>query len=406
MPTKKITESLVRKMAIGDEIRDTEIIGFFVRKLASKTTFYYSYLSPVSAKRRNTAVGSYGNLTVDLARQTAKNFAADVTKGIDPLSIKQELRENSHREKEKTLDHFLDHGFKTLTPSEQYHKAIKIIRREFKNYLYIDMADIDSNELNKWKLADKRKPSTVNRYLNELRGALTKAVSEGLLAKSPMPNVPPLKEDKKKRVRFLTQNEEAILMAALDDRETFHRHGGNNYCNYYMDQEGAFTDHLKPMIIVAIYAGLRPGELFNLKVRDLDFDNQAIFIVGEKETVDNIETKGTKTMQTRVIPMHDKIRDALRTWLKDNPSDHLVFPSPVTGARFDNIKKGWRALVTRTGFTAVTLYTLRHTFGTRLAQKRVDLETIRDLMGHESIETTQQYLQTNDETKGKAINLL
>ncbi len=60
----------------------------------------------------------------------------------------------------------------------------------------------------------------------------------------------------------------------------------------------------------------------------------------------------------------------------------------------------------RAGFTDVTLYTLRHTFGTRLAQKRVDLETIRDLMGHESIETTQQYLQTNDETKDNAIDLL
>ncbi len=303
MASKKITEKSVKQMTIGDELRDTDLTGFFVRCLATKTTFYLSYISPETGRRNNIPVGDYGALTVDEARKLAKSKAADVTKGLDPAVMKQKIREKSKVQKQKTLDVFLDNGFKSLTPKKQYDKSVKVIRREFKDYLFIDMNTIQASDLNKWKLAHPRKPGTVNRYLNDLRGALTKAVSEGILKKSPMPDVKPLKEDRKKRIRFLTLTEEAILMDALDDRQTFHRHGGNNYSSFYMDKEGQFTDHLKPIVIIGIYAGLRPGEIFNLRVKDLDFDSRRLFIKGEADN----KSKGTKSMQTRIIPMGESL---------------------------------------------------------------------------------------------------
>ncbi|MFK0572529.1 tyrosine-type recombinase/integrase [Endozoicomonas sp.] len=400
MASKKLTESILKKIAPDEEIRDTETKGFFARRRSTKTVFYYSYISPISGKRRNATLGTYGNITVDQARTAAKKLAADVISGIDPVHIKQETQAKYKSATQKTLDYFIDHDYKELTPGKQFGSATKTLRREFKKYLHIDMNDIDAASLNKWKLAHKRKPSSVNRYLNELRGAMTKAVQTGYLTKTIMPEVKPLKEDKKKRIRFLTEQEEEQLMIALDDRQTYQRHGGNNYNSYYTDADAEFTDYLKPMVIIGIYCGLRKGEIFNLQVKDIDFSNHRLFIEGEG--VDDMEagyksTTGTKSAQTRTIPLHQKVDEALRAWLDDHPSDDLVFASPKTGGRFDNIKTAWNNLMTQAELNNVVFHTLRHTFGTRLALKRVDLETIRDLMGHESIETTQKYLQTNDD---------
>ena len=49
---------------------------------------------------------------------------------------------------------------------------------------------------------------------------------------------------------------------------------------------------------------------------------------------------------------------------------------------------------------------LRYTFATRLVAKGVDIETVRDLLGHHSITVTQRYTHSNDDRKRKAVELL
>ena len=195
MASTKTTESKIKKMTVNEEIRDTDTTGLFVRHRATKIAFYYSHLSPVTGKRRNTSVGTFGNITLEQARTAAKHFAAEVLKGNDPADMKQETREKSKSLKQKTLDWSLDHDFKELTPADHYDKAVKTIRREFREWLHVDMREIKEIELNKWKLKpaqQKRKNSIINRYMNDLRGALTKAVSAGYIDATPMLDVKPL----------------------------------------------------------------------------------------------------------------------------------------------------------------------------------------------------------------------
>lgn len=60
----------------------------------------------------------------------------------------------------------------------------------------------------------------------------------------------------------------------------------------------------------------------------------------------------------------------------------------------------------RANIIGLTFHDLRHTFATRLVRAGVDLITVKDLLGHYSVRTTEQYTHSNKEQKLKAVELL
>jgi integrase len=80
-----------------------------------------------------------------------------------------------------------------------------------------------------------------------------------------------------------------------------------------------------------------------------------------------------------------------------------VFYNPVTGGRFLNLKVGFKAILKRAGLTGITWHTLRHTFASRLTRSGVDLVTVKELLGHSTINTTMRYAHSNHETKARAV---
>lgn len=86
----KITDASVKKLAKGEFISDTEIIGFIARRLASGTvSFGYQYSA--KRKRRWLGIGLHGNLTAEEARTLAKKRAGEVADRRDPaVEIKAE----------------------------------------------------------------------------------------------------------------------------------------------------------------------------------------------------------------------------------------------------------------------------------------------------------------------------
>ena len=100
----------------------------------------------------------------------------------------------------------------------------------------------------------------------------------------------------------------------------------------------------------------------------------------------------------------------LRHWYLQHkrPRKGHVFGHP-DGTAIGSLKKSFTNLVNESAIereTAkgkVTWHSLRHSFGTRLGAQGVDVETLRELMGHADISTTQRYLQTTEEQKRKAV---
>ncbi|MDR0351751.1 MAG: tyrosine recombinase [Puniceicoccales bacterium] len=143
----------------------------------------------------------------------------------------------------------------------------------------------------------------------------------------------------------------------------------------------------KAMIELAYSSGLRVSELCNIKLHEIDFENCFLRIHG----------KGNKE---RIVPIGQPAMEALRRYLTNGRSK---FMKPKTDSSMFLSLRG-RALSPRTFWKCIKHYSamaglspetsphwLRHTFATHLLENGADLRYIQEMLGHESISTTQIY---------------
>jgi site-specific recombinase XerD len=183
-------------------------------------------------------------------------------------------------------------------------------------------------------------------------------------------------------VRFLSRPEVDALLAAPD------RHTWSGRRDY------AF-------ILTAVQTGLRLSEMTGLKPQDLILSAGAhVRVIG----------KGRKE---RCIPLAKSTRDVLQTWLQEPPRGNadVVFPS-AQGQRLS--VHGVQYLLNKHRLVAgqvceslldkqITVHCLRHTMAMELLQAGVDRSVIALWLGHESVETTQIYLEATLAMKEEAL---
>lgn len=310
MAKKKITETAVKGLGKGEELRDTEISGFMVRSLATGRFFYLNYRNRETGKRKNVPIGRHGDITVSHAREAAQALAAAVAMGKDPMEQRKENRQRVAREQQETLRAFLHNGYRAVTTEKTATDNIPRIEKHFPDLLDKRMSEITAWKIEQWKRAYSGKPGGANRILTSLRSVLTRAVKAGLLEKSPMPEVKKVKEDKNKKIRALSEEQEKALREALDRREAHQQEERLRMITHCKDRKrealepytDIYTDYLKPMVILTLKTGLRRGEVFNLKVSDLDLKNRWLTVRGEGDDT----TTGSKSGQTRHIPLSDE----------------------------------------------------------------------------------------------------
>jgi integrase len=160
----------------------------------------------------------------------------------------------------------------------------------------------------------------------------------------------------------------------------------------------AFVDHLRPMTLLALNTGLRRGEIFNLAWADCTLKSAAPSLV--------VHGKGSKSGKTRHVPLNRPALDTLTKWKEQTDSDGLVFPSPVTGARFDNINTAWREVVSKAQLPGFKFHDTRHHFASMLVQKGVDLNVVRELLGHADLKLTMRYAHLAPHNAAAAVALL
>ncbi|MDT5061156.1 MAG: hypothetical protein QOH63_1615 [Acidobacteriota bacterium] len=152
--------------------------------------------------------------------------------------------------------------------------------------------------------------------------------------------------------------------------------------------------HLRPVVIVGIGTGLRPpSEIFNLKRLDVDFER-------------NVVRAGTKTDEEREIPIEGAVRATLLDLYHKNKGSEYLFVSWRTGERFKEVKNGFRRALELAGIKNARLYTMRHTFGTRLGETGSSAYDIMALMGHRDIRTSALYVHGTDGRKRAAVEAI
>ena len=163
--------------------------------------------------------------------------------------------------------------------------------------------------------------------------------------------------------------------------------------------QAAKDDRLYALYVVAVTAGLRPGEILALRWSDVDLEAGTLRI---NRALSNSEFAAPKTSRSRrKIELSNTARVALRAHRKRQLEermkkaglwkDHgLVFPSTVgTLLSHRNVVRSFKALLKRANLPLGTrLYDLRHTCATLLLNSNVHPKYVQELLGHASISQT------------------
>lgn len=216
-----------------------------------------------------------------------------------------------------------------------------------------------------------RNMATVNRELAQLSKIFSLAVDNGYCENNPCRKVRRFRVDNQ-RERVLTGEEEEQLFAAF---------------------AGGYAS-LRPVALLALHTGMRRGEMFGLRWPNLDFASNVIRLPREI----------TKSGKARTIPLNGEALAAL-TELKERAG---VSECVLAGLGYgkSTLSRKFGEAVAAAGITGVTLRTLRHTFATRLKDAGVDPFTVRDLLGHASIQMTNYYTHATPETMRRGVEAL
>jgi len=137
------------------------------------------------------------------------------------------------------------------------------------------------------------------------------------------------------------------------------------------------------------------GEILSLQWHQVDLAMRSIHIQNGKN----------KRGDPR-IPMNDAVL-AQMLKLHDERQGVLVFPSPLKNdKRMLDLKRAFKSAIRLSGIPKIRFHDLRHTFATRLVQRRVDLITVQHLLCHAKITMTARYAHPLADEKMLAVKRL
>ena len=260
------------------------------------------------------------------------------------------------------------------------------------------------------KLSEKYSRSTISKVYVLLNMCFNYAFTKEHISENPMMKVKMPKESslvtKKKEAKWLSSSdvEKFVQEAERVNTKEFRIKGKVGERVYGVNAYYA---------ILIIYTGLRIGELMALTWEDIDFKNKTLN-VNKSRAKGKIDGKITLYIKdpksesgTRIIPLSDRAIYALQkikeysTELKLNSDNNLIVANTSSES---NITRTVKSMLFRAGCETEKcgLHALRHTFGSLLLEKGVDLKTISYLLGHSDITVTANiYLHI---TREKAIN--
>ncbi len=205
-----------------------------------------------------------------------------------------------------------------------------------------------------------------NLYCRTLKAAMNKAITWNYISKNPFKGIK-LPKIPKKYPTFILEKELNIIIDSIKERD------------------------IKDVITLAFFTGMRLSEIINLCWSAVDLKSGII-------TVQNNETFTTKSKRERIIPMHERVRLVLCNRPRRD-SDRYVFAKCGILYLQEFISKKFKKSLLQAGLSnELHFHSLRHSFASNLVQKGISLYVVKELLGHESINTTQIYSHLQNES--------
>ena len=234
---------------------------------------------------------------------------------------------------------------------------------------------VDSDVIRDWmeSMMDKGNNATsINRRLSALRSFYRFALARKLVDKDPVHGVTGPKKGRP-LPQFLKENE----MDRLLDAESL------------MD---SFEDVRDRTVIMTFYeTGIRLSELIGLDDSVVDFSNRQLKVMGKRN-------------KQRVIPFGEELLATLRDYMKcrdkeaDRQSEALFVTAKGQRMTSSQVREAVRKNLSKVcTLKKRTPHVLRHTFATAMLNNKAGIESVKKLLGHESLSTTEIYTHTTFE---------
>ncbi|MBO0246358.1 MULTISPECIES: site-specific integrase [Vibrio] len=396
---QKITNTSIKNLKIDDKrLNDTEISGFHAR-ISPKGIIKYYFYYRLNGKQRNYLLGAANSLTPAQARDLAKEKAGLVAGGKDVQETRFEAKREALR-KTLTLERFLDEHYESyllaLNPKTA-KQSFMCIKSNFKHLAHKPMSEITAWDVQQW-VSEKRKlgraSSTISYAYNRLKAAFNRAVEWDFIDSHTLSSVKIVKEDDQ-RIRYLSKIEEAALLDSLKARDVRMRENQKQAHRQEVPKL-RYVDYLEPLIVMAMNTGMRKGEMLTLCWEHVNFENRYLTITSEN----------AKSKKRRTIPLNDTVFSMLNDWKAQNYSEEseLVFTS--NGKPIDTYQYQWEQLLKDANIHNFRFHDLRHHFASKLVMAAVDLNTVRELLGHADLKMTLRYAHLAPEHKASAVNLI
>lgn len=380
--------------------------GLIVRVFPNgRKAFYLRYHKTAGGSARLKLGDVKPGFTVKMARDMAAAKLTERALEDDPVA-KRKAERREARELGKFIENEFNAGVLKLRKSGTADLArMKKCFAEFWNRKLNDQTmKIAITNWRKKRLEDGTKPATLNKDIAVLKRVYSWAVENDYLSKNPILTLKPFKLDKAPKVRYLSPEEEKALMEALDAREAKKKaerdHANELRAKFSHKplpslQGHHYVDHVQVMILLSLHTGVRRGELFTLDWQDINFTERMLTVRGEN----------AKSGQTRRIPLNSVVLEAVRLWHEQTGGEELVFRGKG-GKRFDNANSAWEALLKDAKISSFRWHDMRHSFASKLVIAGVDLNTVRELLGHVDLLTTLRYAHLAPHVKAAAVEAL
>ena len=265
---------------------------------------------------------------------------------------------------------------------KHYRDDLKEFERFFQGLdQQLSWESVDSDIVRRWMeyMMDKgNAASSVNRRLSALRSFYRYALRRNLVVKDPVHGIQGPKR-KRPLPQFLKESEMDQL---LDER-------------MWTD---SYKDVLARTIIVTFYeTGVRISELIGLNDKDVDYINCEIKVTGKRD-------------KQRIIPFGDELFKTLTAYQQqrdvETESESVAFFRTEKGKRVtdEQVRQMVKNLSKVSTLKKRSPHVLRHTFATAMLNHDAGLESVKKLLGHESLSTTEIYTHTTFEQLKKVYN--
>ena len=210
-----------------------------------------------------------------------------------------------------------------------------------------------------------RGTATANRYIAALSHLMSIAHKEWeWIDENPCMKLSKLKEPRG-RVRFLDDDERQRLLTAC---------------------KASTSEHLYPIVILALSTGARLGEITSLSWNQIDFERGQIVL------------HETKNSERRVLPLVGHAKTTLTDWQKNHLREDtdLLFPNTRYSDKPIDIRTPWNTAVRNANLKDFNFHDLRHSAASYLAMNGASLAEIAEVLGHKTLQMVKRYAHLSE----------